>query len=209
MLLGRQRRHEGYVQPGGRIGNSREAAAYCPQNAAKASGKGAAGHLKPGKCLTSLSEATRKALGNPVQARLLPPECRKSLRSGKAPKRPQTPPEAFGGRLVPKVAVWSLPSLSEASRKSQGKCSADGQRWPKADGQGRLSGRCKPQRHFFSDALPLQLLGVGGYRRHLLRSTSLARQARWGLQAPGHIICHSCICFGGPEGTTIAGVSWC
>ena len=64
---------------------------------------------------------------------------------------------------MPKVAVWSLPSLSEASRKSQGKCPADGQRWPKADGQGRLSGRCKPQRHFFSDALPLQLLGVGGY----------------------------------------------
>ena len=63
---------------------------------------------------------------------------------------------------MPKVAVWSLPSLSEASRKSQGKCPADGQRWPKADGQGRLSGRCKPQRHFFSDALPLQLLGVGG-----------------------------------------------
>ena len=46
---------------------------YCPQNGAKACGKGAARDLEAGYCLTSLSEATRKALGKR-------PECRKSLR---------------------------------------------------------------------------------------------------------------------------------
>ena len=37
---------------------------------------------------------------------------------------------------------------------------------------------------------------------------SSARQALWGLQVPGHIIFHSCVRFGGPEGTTIAGITW-
>ena len=46
---------------------------YCFQNAAKAFGKGAARDLKPGYCLTLLSEATRKTLGKR-------PEYRKSLR---------------------------------------------------------------------------------------------------------------------------------
>ena len=38
------------------------------QNGAKASGKGAAEHLEAGKCLTLLSEATRKLLGKPLES---------------------------------------------------------------------------------------------------------------------------------------------
>ena len=53
----------------------------------------------------SLSEAIRKALGKPVKARLLPPECRKSLRQGRC--------GTFEARLVT--------SLSEATRKALGK----------------------------------------------------------------------------------------
>ena len=66
--------------------------------------------LEAGKCLTLLSEATRKALGKrpecckslrrrrrgAFEARLLPPECSKSLWQGRR--------EAFGGRQVPNVA---------------------------------------------------------------------------------------------------------
>ena len=69
--------------------------------------------LEAGKCLTLLSEATRKALGKrpecckslrrrrrgAFEARLLPPECSKSLWQGRR--------EAFGGRQVPNVAFWS------------------------------------------------------------------------------------------------------
>ena len=83
---------------------------YCPQNAATACGKGAARHLEAGKCLTLLSEATRKAPGKrpeccksllrrrcgAFEARLLPPECSNSLWQGRR--------EALGGRQVPNVA---------------------------------------------------------------------------------------------------------
>ena len=69
--------------------------------------------LEAGKCLTLLSEATRKALGKrpecckslrrrrrgAFEARLLPPECSNSLWQGRR--------EAFGGRQVPNVAFWS------------------------------------------------------------------------------------------------------
>ena len=84
-----------------------------PPECRKAFGKGAAGDLKAGECLTLLSEATRKALGKrleyrkslrpgrreAVEARLLPPECRKSLWQGRC--------GGFEGRLVPNVAFWS------------------------------------------------------------------------------------------------------
>ena len=80
------------------------------QNAATACGKGAARDLEAGYCLTSLSEATRKALGKrpeyrkslrrrrrgAVEARLLLPECSNSLWQGRR--------EGFGGRLLPNVA---------------------------------------------------------------------------------------------------------
>jgi len=67
-------------------------AGYCPQNAAKAFGKGAARDLKAGYCLTLLSEATRKDLGKrpecreAFEARLLLPECRGSLWQGRQAK---------------------------------------------------------------------------------------------------------------------------
>jgi len=80
------------------------------QNAAKASGEGAVRDLKPGYCLTLLSEATRKALGKrpecrkslrqgrreAVKAKLLPPECRESLWQKRR--------EGFEARLLPNVA---------------------------------------------------------------------------------------------------------
>ena len=97
-----RRRRRGHLKPG-----------YCPQNAATARGKGAARDLEAGKCLTLLSEATRKALGKrpecckslrrrrreAVEARLLPPECSNSLWQGRR--------EAFGGKQVANVAFWS------------------------------------------------------------------------------------------------------
>ena len=114
---------------------------YCPQNAATACGKGAARDLEAGYCLTLLSEEKRpeccKSLGRrrreAFEARLLPPECSKSLwqgpardlwqgrRAAKGRRRRGAfearllPPECssslwqgrregFGGRLVPNVA---------------------------------------------------------------------------------------------------------
>ena len=72
-----------------KISGKHATAPRMPQN----SGKGAARDLKPGYCLTLLSEGTRNALGKRpecrkslrrrrhegVKARLLPPECRKTL----------------------------------------------------------------------------------------------------------------------------------
>ena len=86
---------------------------YCPENAATACGKGAARDLEGGYCLTLLSEATRKILGKR-------PDCRKSLRRRRreAVEARLLPPECskslwqgrregFGGRLLPNVAFWS------------------------------------------------------------------------------------------------------
>ena len=77
---------------------------YCPQNAAKARGKGAARDLEGAYCLTSLSETRRKSPGKRLAggqrtccwARLLPPECSKSPWQGRR--------EGFGGSLLPNVA---------------------------------------------------------------------------------------------------------
>ena len=87
----------------------------------KACGKGAARDLEAGYCLTSLSEATRKALGKR-------PDCRKSLRQRRR--------EAFEARLLPPQnaakacgkgaardleAGYCLTLLSGATRKALGK----------------------------------------------------------------------------------------
>ena len=66
---------------------------YCYQNAAKACGKGAARHLEAGKCLTLLSEAIRKALGKR-------PEGCKSLRRRRR--------QAVDARLLPPECSNSL-----------------------------------------------------------------------------------------------------
>ena len=93
---------------------------YCPQNAAKAFGKGAAEDLKPSYCLTLLSEGTRKGLGKR-------PECRKSLRrrrreAVKARLLPQNAAKAFGkGAAEDLKPGYCLTLLSEGTRKSLGK----------------------------------------------------------------------------------------
>ena len=94
---------------------------YCPQNAATACGKGAARDLEAGYCLTSLSEATRKALGKR-------PECRKSLRRRRREAVEarlycsQNAAKACGkGAARDLEAGYCLTSLSEATRKALGK----------------------------------------------------------------------------------------
>ena len=86
-----------------KISGKHATAPRMPQN----SGKGAARDLKPGYCLTLLSEGTRKALGKR-------PECRKSLRRRRhegVKARPQNAAklwqgrcEGFEARLLPNVA---------------------------------------------------------------------------------------------------------
>ena len=115
---------------------------YCPQNAATACGKGAARHLEAGKCLTLLSEATRKALGKR-------PECCKSL-----PRRRRR--MAFEARLLPpEKLLESAQNAAKASGegaagRSQAKCSKSWQGRREAFGgceccKGKM--QQKPARH--------------------------------------------------------------
>ena len=66
------------------------------RKAAKSAGKGAAERLKAGYCLTSLSEATRKVLGQ-CQAKRLPnvASCLTPLFLGRAP-----PADGWGRRIL-------------------------------------------------------------------------------------------------------------
>ena len=65
----------------------------------------------------SLSEATRKALGKPVKAKLLPPECRKSLRQGRC----GTFEASLRGRRREAVQARLLPPECRKSLR-QGRC---------------------------------------------------------------------------------------
>ena len=93
--------------------------ATAPRMQQKPVAKGAARDLEAGYCLTSLSEATRKALGRR-------PECRKSLRRRRReavearllPPRMQQQPVARAPRGICMEAGYCLTSLSEATRKA-------------------------------------------------------------------------------------------
>ena len=102
--------------------------------AAKGAGKGAGKHLKPGWCLTLLSEATRKPL-------VLRSADGHDTLAGHI-RNSETPWPAGPNRLsqgVPPVAVWSPWKISSEA-------SVNVAFWS----------------HFFSGALPLQMSGVGG-----------------------------------------------
>ena len=66
---------------------------YCPQNAAKSFGKGAARELKPDYCLT-LHEGTRKNAWKAPRMPQKPPRKapRRSESQATAPRMPQKPP---------------------------------------------------------------------------------------------------------------------
>ena len=89
---------------------------YCPQNAATACGKGAARHLKPRYCLTLLSEGTRKALGKH-------PDCRKrQLEPGYCPQNAATACGKGAARhLKPGYCLTLLSEGTRGTRKALGK----------------------------------------------------------------------------------------
>ena len=108
MLLGRQRRWEGSTRkaPGKRpdcrkgLGRRRREAfeaRYCPQNAATACGKSAAGQLKPGYCPQNATKAFGKGAAEAFEARLLPPGCSNSFRKP-LEKRPECHKSLWQGR---------------------------------------------------------------------------------------------------------------
>ena len=135
--------------------------------------EGARRHLKGSECLTSLSEATRTL-------------CKSAWKHAEASRKPLGGrPEAFGGRAeaferkrVPNVAFWSHQKTSVEAPGSMQKpveTPWGGARKHSEGARRHLKGsECltslseatrKPlwKAPFFSDALPLQLPGGGGY----------------------------------------------
>ena len=104
---------------------------YCPENAATACGKGAARDLEGGYCLTLLSEATRKVLGKR-------PDCSKSLRRRRrgAFEARLLPPECSNRLARAPRGIWRQATAYRSFLKPLEKLLESAQTAAKASGEG-------------------------------------------------------------------------